>query len=298
MKPRQTLPAEFQGGAFRTDTANAAGLSHTRLRGSDLQRPFRGVRVDSTAPLTLRERCLALQTRLAPDARFHGITAAALLGVPLPLELELSPALHVAVPAPRRAPTGRNVRGHSLAATPGEVLVRHSLRVSTPERTWCELGEALSLPDLVAAGDFLIHWRLPFTTVAKLQTAVDGYPGRRGLRTLRAALALLNDRSESASESVLRVVLVQGGIRDLEANLPIRTTDGYHYRADIALPASRTIVEYQSGLHDSPRAFRADMTRASRLEADGWAVIFVNADDLSNPAELVARVKRVCARGT
>jgi len=297
MRPRQPLPAEFHGRAFRTDTANAAGLTHTRLRGSDLQRPFRGVRVNSAAPLTLHERCLSLQIRLAPDARFHGVTAAALLGVPLPLRLESSSVLHVAVPAPRRAPTGRNVRGHSLAATTADVRVWQSLRVSTPERTWCELGETLSLSDLVAAGDFLIHWRLPFTTPAGLRATLAEYPGRRGLRSLRAALPLLNDRAESAWESLLRVVLVQGGIRGIEANLPIRTTDGYHYRADIALPASRTIIEYQSGLHDSPQSFRADMTRASRLEADGWSVIFVNADDVGDPTELVARVKRVCARG-
>jgi very-short-patch-repair endonuclease len=296
MKPRQPLPAQFRGQPFRTDEANAAGLSHTRLRGNDLQRPFRGVRVASTKPLTLHERCHALHTRLAPDARYYGVTAAALLGVPLPHRLESSLALHVAVPSPRRSPTGRNVRGHSVVATEADVLLWKSLRVSNPARLWCELGETLTLPDLVAAGDYLIHWREPWVTVPELSRALGNYPGRRGLRTLHAALPLLNDRAESAQESRLRVLLVLGGIRDIEVNLPITTTGGYRYRADIALVSSKTIVEYQSEFHNSPAAFRADMTRLSRLEADGWTVMFVNAGDMGDPAELAARVTRVGAR--
>jgi very-short-patch-repair endonuclease len=263
------------------------------MRGRDLQRPFRGVRVDTTTPLALAARCEALRQILPPDARYCGITAALLLGVPLPEPLESARELHVAVPHPRRAPTGRRVRGHSVATSPADVQRWHGLRVSTAERTWCELGAALSVPDLVAAGDFLIHWQLPLTTVEEMAEALACYPGRRGLPTLRAALALLNNRAESAQESRLRVILVTGGLRELEANLPITTTDGYHYRADIAFPASATIVEYQSGHHDSPESFRNDMTRVSRLEADGWRVMQVNADDLRDPRELVARVRRV-----
>ena len=37
------------------------------------------------------------------------------------------------------------------------------------------------------------------------------------------------------------------------------------------------------------------MTRISRLEADGWFVIQVNADDLAAPMELTERVRRVLA---
>ena len=33
------------------------------------------------------------------------------------------------------------------------------------------------------------------------------------------------------------------------------------------------LIEYQSGFHEGPDRFRADMTRRSRLEADGWFVI-------------------------
>ncbi len=252
--------------------------------------------MDATTPLTLRERCGALARILPADARFCGITAALLLGIPLPQRLESLPELHIAVPHPRRAPTGRLVRGHSTSTSATDVQLRYGLRVSSAARTWCELGGALSVPDLVAAGDYLIHWRLPLSTVEELTRAVANYPGRRGLPTLRTALTLLDNRAESAQESRLRVILVRGGLTELTANLPITTIDGYRYRADIAFPEANTIVEYQSGLHDSSESFREDMTRVSRLEADGWRVMFVNADDLRDARELVARVRRTIAR--
>lgn len=297
MSSRQPIPAELRGRTFLTTDGLAAGLSPTRMRGRDLQRPFRGVRVDTVDALTLRARCAALQQILPPNARYCGITAALLLGIPLPERLELARELHVAVPRPRRAPTGRGIRGHSVAASPADVQVWHGLQLSSAARTWCELGAMLSVPDLVAAGDFLIHWQLPLTTATALVDAVTNYPGRRGLPALRAALLLLDERAESAEESRLRVILVRGGLRELVANLPITTTDGFRYRADIAFPTSNTIIEYQSGHHDSPGAFRSDMTRVSRLEADGWRVMQVNADDLRDQRELVARVRRVLARG-
>jgi very-short-patch-repair endonuclease len=299
MSSRQPLPAELRGRTFLTRDGLAAGLSPTRMRGRDLQRPFRGVRVDAVDALTLRARCEALQQILPPDARYCGITAALLLGVPLPerLErLELARELHVAVPRPRRAPTGRGIRGHSVAASPADAQLWHRLRLSTAVRTWCELGAILTVPDLVAAGDYLIHWDLRLASVEELADALANYSGRRGLPALRAALPLLDERAESPQESRLRVILVRGGLRELSANLPITTSDGFRYRADIAFPASALIIEYQSGFHDDPDSFRKDMTRISRLEADGWRVMQVNADDLRDPRELVARVRRVLAR--
>ena len=55
------------------------------------------------------------------------------------------------------------------------------------------------------------------------------------------------------------------------------------------------VIEYQSRFHEAPVDFRTDMTRISRLEADGWVVIQVNADDLDDPGELLARISRVLA---
>jgi very-short-patch-repair endonuclease len=58
-------------------------------------------------------------------------------------------------------------------------------------------------------------------------------------------------------------------------------------------PVEKVILEYQGADHLDPDRYRSDMTRISRLEADGWYVIQVNADDLRNPDELLRRVRRV-----
>ena len=272
-----------------------AGVGRHRLRGRDLAHPFRGVYAVGSGELHVNDRCRILQARLPLDACFWGPTAAAVLQIPLPWKLEQSRLVHVAVPAPRTAPTGKDIRGHSVRLDPSDVGRWGDLRITTPARTWCDLASRLALAQLVAAGDFLIQWRTPMTTTEQLASAVRTHASRPGRSKLVEALPLLDDRSESPKESELRVVLVKAGLSGLEVNVPITTTDGYRYRADLAFPRRKTIVEFQSRFHDPAINFRADMTRISRLEADGWVVIQINSDDLADPDELVRRVIRVLA---
>ncbi|GAB3031415.1 DUF559 domain-containing protein [Parafrigoribacterium mesophilum] len=298
MNPRIPLPPHLSATPFTFQQGLDAGLGRNRLRSDDLQRPFRGIRTPAVGELALVERAIAYQQKMPQHAHFCGITAAVILGVPLPARQERSLVLHVAVPPPHRAPVGRGIRGHTLGSAPGDVGVWRELRICSPERTWCQLGALLALADLVAAGDYLIHAdrNTPaFSSAQRMTDALQRYPGRRGRRRLRAALGLLDAASESPQESRLRVVMLLGGIPGVVANLPITTSGGFRYRADLAFPERKVIVEYQSELHNSPAAFRADMTRVSRLEADGWFVILVNKDDLDNPAELLQRIRQVLA---
>lgn len=270
-----------------------AELSAKRMRGADLQRPFYGVRVRAQHQLTIMERAAAVQLNLPGDAFFCGATAAVLMGVPLPERWERLQTVHVSVPSPRRAPSGRGVNGHAVRTAAGDQRTWRGLRVSSPERLWCELGAVLSLPDLIAAGDYLIHHQHPFTSSELLAAGVASFVGRRGLRNLREALLLLDERAESRKESLLRVLLVQAGFEGLTVNHWITTSGGYRYRADLAFATRKVAVEYQSDYHASIEQFRADMTRISRLEADGWRVIQVNANDLANPCELLQRIRSV-----
>ncbi|MEY2848519.1 MAG: hypothetical protein RI885_1184 [Actinomycetota bacterium] len=204
----------------------------------------------------------------------------------------------MSVPAPRRAPTGRGVIGHSSTIDPAAIRVWNGLRISGTDRTWCELAPLLDLGDLVAAGDFLVHHRLPLTDIDQLAAAVQASGLRRGLALATRAIPLLSTRSESRRESILRVILVTAGVPGLAVNVPITTTDGYAYRGDLAFPHAKVVVEYQSDYHREPEQFRRDMTRKSRLQADGWLVVEVNADDLADPVELVARIRRVLSART
>ena len=271
--------------------AEEAGLTPSRLRGHDLNTPFRGTRVAAAAPLTLQTRCRALQLRL-PGAHFSGPTAALLYGAPLPLALELSRTVHVTVQEGRRAPTGKQIRGHALRFEPTDVRFLHGVRVSTPARLWCELGAVLALPDLVAVGDYLIHHKLPLTTDADLRKALADFPGRRGLRRLRQALALLDDRAESAQESRVRVILSVAGITGFRVNHWVTATNGKRYRIDLAFPAQKLAIEYQGTHHADPDQYRKDVSRRAALEADGWTVLEIAADDVGPglPALVGARL--------
>ena len=263
------------------------------MLGRDLTRPFQGVYLND-ASATFEQLCAGLAKRLDPDAFFCGITAARIMGVPLPRMLEESPKLHVAVPPPKFRPTGRGLVGHTLTVKEDELRLWGGLLVTSPERTWCDLGSTLHIPDLIAAGDYLLHRELPMASAESLARAIASRRGRRGVRRLRVAQPYLHERSESPQESKLRYLLLSAGLRGLEANYAIRTSGGYDYRADLAFPESKVLVEYQSDQHhNSPEKFRADMTRASRLQADGWTIVLVNGTDLRNPLELISRIMRV-----
>jgi very-short-patch-repair endonuclease len=281
------LPEPLRSTPFTLGAGQDAGLSLSRLRGPDLHTPVRGTRVSAAIPLTLPTRCRALQLRL-PGAHFSGPTAALLYGAPLPLALEQSRTVHVTVQEGRRAPTGKHIRGHELRFEPTDVRFLHGVRVSTPARLWCELGAVLELADLVAVGDYLIHHKLPLATRRELADALAAFPGRRGVRRLRQALPLLDDRAESAQETRMRVTLAGAGFTGFRANHWVTASNGKRYRVDLAFPAHKLALEYQGAHHADLLQYRKDLTRRAALEADGWTVLEIGADDVGpSLAELV-----------
>jgi very-short-patch-repair endonuclease len=293
VKPRIPLPPSLTDTAFTYRQGTDEGLGRHRLRGPDLQRPFQGVILPAAHEAGFLTLCRALAQRLPADAFFCGSTAARVMGIPLPSRLEGETPFHVAVVAPGFPPSGRGIRGHMLQIDEGRIRSWAGIRISSPEQTWCDLGPMLTISELVAAGDYLIHWESPVTTHESLADAVALRKNYRGVVKLRHAVARLNDRSESPQESRLRLILEDAGLPGLEANYAIRTSGGFSYRADLAFPRRRLIVEYQSAFHETPERFRADMTRVSRLEADDWKVMQVNKDDIATQVELVTRVDRM-----
>ena len=246
--------------------------------------------------LTYVARCDALLRRASASSFLCVWSAARAMSIPLPTRIERSRVVDVGVHAPSSPPEGRGVRGHSLALDETDIQIWNGLRVTSPEETWCSLGNRLTIPELVAAGDYLIHHDLPIAIRESLERRVTKWVSKRGVRKLRYALGLLSERSESPQESVLRVIVLEAGFRGLEVNYPIRTSGGYSYRADLAFPLHKVIVEYQSAFHETPESFRVDMTRISRLEADDWKIIQLNKDDVRNKSELVSRIGRVLGR--
>ena len=290
---RKALPQPFDGESFTVKDATAAGIPRDRLRAGALDKSVRGVR--SVAPLAgVAQRCRALAQRLDSEAFVSHTTAALVYGAPLSLAHERSPKLHISVPSPARPQHAAGIVGHHLELEPGDVVRHDGLRITSPERTWFDLASMLSLPDLVAVGDYLIHWRRPLTTRQLLEWRLWTLSGKRGIRMARAASDLLVDRCESRPESHCRVAFSLGGLPEPEINHTLIDTEtGGHLRPDFLFRKERVIIEYQGDYHRTKAQWRKDMTRRAKLEAAGWYVMEINADDLRNPEELVARIRQV-----
>ncbi|TFB54999.1 hypothetical protein [Cryobacterium tagatosivorans] len=292
MASRLPLPAEFRDGSFTTRTAADHGIGEGRLRGPDLARPFHSIR-SPAAPVSVSERAEALQLRMPDAAFFCTVTAALIMGIPLPPRLALAPQLHVGMPAPMRACRAVGSIGHKLQLDIDDVGEWLGLRLTTAARTWCDLAAVLDVEDLVAAGDYIIHHRHPLAGRADLAAAAARHPARRGRARLLEALGLLDERAESPPESVIRVTIVRAGILGLEVNHPITDAFGRVIaRADLCFPAHRVIFEYQGDYHRSePDRWRKDRTRVARLPAAGWHVVEIAADELADRRMLLCLIR-------
>ena len=241
-----------------------------------------------------RQLCHAYALRMPPEAFYCGPTAALLHGMPLPISPSAPPSLHVGLPKDTRAVHIVGVSGHSYDILPSDVVTRDASRLTSVERTWCDLARWLSLGDLVAAGDWLIYWRSPRTSRSRLALAVAGYAGQRGVKNLRLAATLLNERAESPRESRLRVEIVLAGLPSPEVNVELFDARGvFLARADLLFREHKLILEYEGLQHLTDRdQWQRDINRTHALEDEGWRIIRVTAADLRDPRRLLERIRR------
>lgn len=307
MKTPSPLPPSLVGTAFLT--TDDTGLSRSRLRGSDLQRPFRGVRSIGLDPQkNVRERCRMYAPRMPPSQAFSQVTAAQLYRIPLPPRLQNSTQLHVAVNEHAEPPDVVGVRGHRFEDLDARIRSFRGFRVTDPATTWCHLGAVLSLYDLVAAGDFLVSGRVldkgretPLSTLDELATAAREFWGQRGVRNVRAALERVRTEVDSRPETWTRLILVDAGLPEPIVNLPLYSAAGERLgKPDLVYPWARTLLEYEGDEHRVSKArFRRDIARRERFEANGWRVIRVIPDDVFiDPGAFVVRVRRILRQQT
>lgn len=190
--PRRPSPLpETLGQEFSVRAAVEDGVARRRLRGSDLDVPFRGARArprppettppHDASPLAIEAKGLRAQiVRLAaafatiapPGWFFSHVTAAVLWGLPLPLRVlravihetkvdaatTLPPrGLDVAVLGRRRGSKATGLRGHQLKATMASVRTHDGRQVADPATTWVLLAEVLTVDELVKVGDAIVN---------------------------------------------------------------------------------------------------------------------------------------------
>ena len=280
-------------------------MSPSRLRASDLEAPFRGVRAPSATIVEPLQRAQALATVLPAGQFFSHQTAALIWGMPLPWSRASELVVHVSAFKPNRPPRRAGVIAHHLtpgAATTGEAL---GLPVASPATTWVQLAPVLPLYDLVAVGDFILRGTdelaeygyrpayTPLATLAELEAAAS-WGHRAGVAKLRNALGRVRDKVESPRETLLRLTLSDGGLPEPEINRIVSSAAGkFLGRVDLSYPEFKVIVEFDGEQHRKSRAqFDRDIDRISGLEENGWRVIRIREALLrDNPGEVVRRVR-------
>ncbi len=227
--------------------------------------------------------------RMPPRAFYFGRTAAALHGLPLPTRFASETLLHVGVASGQRRVDTLGVQAHHVDLSRSDVVELHGLRVTSVERTWCDLAAArLTLAELVAAGDRAIWRRSPRTTLAALQRNIDGYQGRRGSRLMRVAFGLLSDAADSPPESELRVAIIDAGFPPPAVNLPLETPGGERYSPDLSWPELKVAIEYEGDQHRLDREqWNHDIRRFAALQDAGWWIYRATAEDYRSTHRLI-----------
>jgi len=185
------------------------------------------------------------------------------------------------------------VVGHRGTLGPGDIVDLDGLPVTSVERTWCDLATVVPLPALIAAGDALLWFLDPRTSLDRLRQAVEEYPSRRGVVALRSAIPRLHDRCQSPKETELRLILEASALPKAEHNAEIVLHgSGRVVRGDVVFRVQRLVLEYEGDHHRTDRSqWRKDIARTEDLAHEGWTVMRLTADDLRRPSMLAERIR-------
>lgn len=296
--PRRTPLEPKLGVSFTVAEALALGHSASRLRGRDLERPFRGVRTHRDGALSAIDGYAPL---LRPGDRFSGVTALALWGAPLPHPPH---PVHVTAAGGRTRPRRAGVVGHD--GPRAEPVTRHGLPVSPPALAFLEAAGVLREQDLVAAGDHLVlDPRVldpldirPHIGLDELRAHMEAAAGRH-VRAARRAAARVREGVESRAETLLRLLLADAGLPDPQCGVAIRDARGRHIGYfDLAWPDRRVIAEYDGDQHrTSTYQYDRDIRRFDRATEAGYRVIRVRARGLGpDLPETLARIRAALTR--
>lgn len=193
-------------------------------------------------------------------------------------------------------------RGRHLAARHGvrmhiaELRDEHLVQVGrllalSAARAVVDLARTSRLSDAVALGDCAL--RAGVTTTSRIEATLADAAGLRGVVAARAAVPLLDGRSESLNESRLRVAMHLDGLRDLDVQYDAYDEDGHVARADLHLEG--VWIEYDGRRQRLEKtAFVGDRRRGSAVADLGHEVRrFTDQDVLGrSPASLGAEVRR------
>ncbi len=269
--------------------AHAAGIGDRHLQHPEVARLSRDTYLPRALAGDLRQRLAAVLLTAPHGAVLSHRTAAALWSLQIPLQPAGDAPIDLIVPLSSRAESRADRRVHRLALAADDVTRQETLLVTVPARTWRDLAAVLQPPALLAVADQLLAGGCPR---AALQHQLDRRPTGRGSARARVVLPVADHRAGSPMESVLRWLLHVAGVPAPVLQHGIWTPVA-EFRADLAWPDRKVLVEFDGDGHRERRVFVADLRRQNALVAAGWTVLrFSSADVLGRPEVVVAAVLR------
>jgi very-short-patch-repair endonuclease len=225
----------------------------------------------------------------APDAVLSHHSAAALWMI------RPNSRTTIDVTCPQKSRSWSGIRRHHKALPPDEVTMEEGIPVTTVPRTIFDLSATESLKVVKALlremefrelRDSLSLWDL-----------IERYPGRRGIRKVRAALEGLKDEPAGERKSPLEERFAPF-LR--KHRLPIPpfnqwiTVGSKRFQVDCHWPGTNQIVELDGWQgHKSRSAFREDRARDRILHVHGYSVIHLTWSQLDDEPEAIASDLRV-----
>lgn len=233
----------------------------------------------------------AWQLALPPSGRFTHLTAAGALGwwvPPLPRGFPVVVAVDRSGNRPVRP--GLHVVRTDAARRP---LEHEGLCVDPPTELLLACARDLETADLTVLLDCALH----LGACSRDELDVVAATPRWGAPALRRALALADGRSESPWETLLRLLHVVCDV-PVEPQHELRTpSGGFVARADLWLTGTRTIHEYDGGVHLDRGTQQADLRRARRLADAGYVRRgYTSYDLLREPAAILREADRALGR--
>ncbi len=212
-------------------------------------------------------------------------SAAALWGIRSPR----SGPIEVTLRPKSRSPRG--IRRHaSKLLPPDEVTIEDGISVTTVPRTIFDLAAVASVDVVENALQEAEYQRLH--DVLSLPDLVGRYPGRRGVRKVRAALDRLREEPGGRRRSPLEERFVPF-LR--QHDLPIPSLNawleagGRRYQVDCLWPQTTQIVELDGWQgHGTRSAFRDDRSRDRRLRVAGYSVTRLTWSQLDDEPTTIA----------
>lgn len=277
-----TLPDTFPlplDRPFTTAEALAEGVRYHHLRQlvdlGFLRRPLHGVYQSAALGDSTALRCAALRLVVPEDAVVCDRHAGWLHGA----EMILAPGEHLDLrPISIFRPAGSGRLKRALADSgernllPRDIIEIDGVRATTPLRTTCDLGRVRFTDQAIAGMDMMLRHggvRRP-----EVLAEVERFKGMRWVTTLRAIAPLIDARSESPPESVVRLRWIETGLpRPTPQHEVYDDVGGFLGRLDLGEPELRVAAEYDGAeWHSSPGQLARDRKRRGPIADRDWFI--------------------------